>query len=132
MLIVALVASAYGFCQVKIKTDDGSFVGFPSYWNIVAYYLYCWPMNGTLAAGLIGLLAFLTFIPTRYAYPSQPGRLNRVLLILSVPWCLLLLFDTSQTWIGRETPRWEVVVSAVYPALYMGAAWLQSLWLLRR
>ena len=40
VLVVALVASGYGFCQIPAKTADGYFVGFPSYWNIVAFYLY--------------------------------------------------------------------------------------------
>jgi phosphatidylcholine synthase len=29
-LLVPLLASAYGFCQVSAKTDDGYFLGFPS------------------------------------------------------------------------------------------------------
>src|SRR5436305_10747781 len=29
-LLVPLVASAYGFCQVEVKTPDGYFLGFPS------------------------------------------------------------------------------------------------------
>ena len=40
LLLLPLLASAYGFSQVNVKTDDGFFLGFPSYWNIVAYYLY--------------------------------------------------------------------------------------------
>src|ERR1700756_4911322 len=39
-LLLPLLASAYGFCQVSIKTDDGFFLGFPSYWNLIAFYLY--------------------------------------------------------------------------------------------
>ena len=39
-LLAPLLASAYGFCQVAAKTDDGYFLGFPSYWNVVAFYLY--------------------------------------------------------------------------------------------
>ena len=38
--VLPLLASAYGFSQVNVKTDDGFFLGFPSYWNIVAYYLF--------------------------------------------------------------------------------------------
>src|SRR5437762_3256853 len=38
-LLAPLLASAYGFCQVAAKTDDGYFLGFPSYWNIIAFYL---------------------------------------------------------------------------------------------
>lgn len=37
VLLFALVASAYGFCQIPAKTTDGYFIGFPSYWNIVAF-----------------------------------------------------------------------------------------------
>ena len=50
VLVVALLASAYGFCQVPAKTSDGFFVGFPSYWNIVAFYLYVLHLPGWAAA----------------------------------------------------------------------------------
>ena len=40
VLLLPLLASAYGFCQTSAKTDDGYFLGFPSYWNLVAFYLY--------------------------------------------------------------------------------------------
>src|SRR5919206_4293746 len=38
-----LLASSYQFCQVDAKTGDGAetdhfFLGFPSYWNILAFY----------------------------------------------------------------------------------------------
>ncbi len=35
-----LLSSAYGFASGDAKTDDHFFTGFPSYWNIVALYLY--------------------------------------------------------------------------------------------
>ena len=38
-LLLPLVASAYGFAQHDAKTSDGYFLGFPSYWNVVALYL---------------------------------------------------------------------------------------------
>ena len=34
-----LLASSYQFCRVDAKTDDHFFLGFPSYWNIVAFYV---------------------------------------------------------------------------------------------
>ena len=37
---VVLLSSAYGFASADAKTDDHFFTGFPSYWNIVALYLY--------------------------------------------------------------------------------------------
>lgn len=126
VLLAALVASAYGFCQTDIKTDDGSFLGFPSYWNIVAFYMFAGPITGGWAAGLILALAALTFVPSRYAYPTQPGRMNRLLLLLSVPWALLLVAILAFDW-SAEVPRTLVFVSAAYPAIYLGVAWLTSL-----
>ena len=40
MASVVLLSSAYGFGSTDAKTSDHFFTGFPSYWNIVALYLY--------------------------------------------------------------------------------------------
>ena len=42
-LVFALIASAYGFSQTSAKTNDGYFLGFPSDWNAIAFYLYFMP-----------------------------------------------------------------------------------------
>jgi phosphatidylcholine synthase len=71
---VPLVASAYGFCQTEAKTDDSYFLGFPSYWNIVALYLYLLRMPSGWAVALLLVLAVLTFVPARYLYTTAGGR----------------------------------------------------------
>jgi phosphatidylcholine synthase len=127
VLVAALVASAYGFCQTDIKTADGAFLGFPSYWNVVAFYVYALPVTGGWAAGMILCLAVLTFVPSRYPYPTQPGRVNRLMLMLSVPWALLLTASLALGW--SEGPgRVMVRASMLYPAAYLGSAWALSLW----
>jgi phosphatidylcholine synthase len=126
VLVAALVASAYGFCQADVKTADGAFVGFPSYWNIVAFYLFALPVSGGWAVALVLGLAALTFVPSRYPYPTQPGWVNRVLLVLSVPWAVLLAAALAFAW-EEETFRALVRVSVVYPVLYLGTAWAASL-----
>jgi phosphatidylcholine synthase len=126
VLLIALGASAYGFCQTDIKTDDGAFLGFPSYWNVVAYYLYALPVTGPAAAVLILALAGLTFVPSKYPYPSRPGRVNRWMLVLAVPWAGLVLYHLLGPWAGGPG-GWPVVASAAYPAAYLGVAWGASL-----
>src|SRR5215471_9287648 len=37
LVSLPLIASAYGFCQKQAKTSDSFFLGFPSYWNIMAF-----------------------------------------------------------------------------------------------
>lgn len=126
VLPVALVASGYGFCQTGIKSADGAFVGFPSYWNVGAYYFLRVPVEGWTTAGIILLFAALTFVPSRYPYPTQPGRVNRLMLLLCVPWTVALVVDLLQPWEGR--PGGPLVwATAAYPVLYLGVSWAGSL-----
>ncbi len=75
-LLAPLLASAYGFCQVSAKTDDGYFLGFPSYWNIIAFYVYVLKLTPAVTIGVLIFFAVLTFLPARYLYPTHRGRLN--------------------------------------------------------
>ena len=61
VLLIPLLASAYGFSQVEAKTADNYFLGFPSYWNIVAFYLYVLAFSGWLALATLVILGLLTF-----------------------------------------------------------------------
>src|SRR3981081_3584451 len=63
VLLLPLLASAYGFSQVSAKTDDGYFLGFPSYWNLVAFYLYVLRLPGPAALAIVLGLSLLTFVP---------------------------------------------------------------------
>src|SRR6476469_8951031 len=59
LLLLPLLASAYGFSQVNAKTGDGFFLGFPSYWNIVSFYLYALRPPWPVSAAFIVLFAVL-------------------------------------------------------------------------
>jgi phosphatidylcholine synthase len=141
-LLLPLLASAYGFCQVSAKTDDGYFLGFPSYWNLVALYLYLLhvyvvPLPGWFSVGVVVGLALLTFVPSRYLYPSQRGRLNLVTNVFGGLWGGLLvwvLFSLPTEQPADEATRWLIVVSLLFPLYYMGVSWAVSvrLWHLRR
>jgi phosphatidylcholine synthase len=131
VLVFALVASAYGFCQIPAKTIDGYFVGFPSYWNIVAFYLYVLEFPGWIAAVLIFVLSLLTFVPSYYMYPSRGGTLSRVTSFLGGVWVVLLFWilwglaatDSSS---GPSVPgqtHMLALLSLFYPIYYMVASW---------
>ena len=138
-LLVALVSSAYGFCQVHAKTDDGYFLGFPSYWNIIAFYLYVVQPPGWIVAGVILFFAFLTFVPARYLYPTHRGRLNRWTNQLGAVWCVLLIWILIQLSTERidgqtadATTRLLTWISLAFPAYYLGVSWYISLRLVLR
>jgi phosphatidylcholine synthase len=136
ILLLPLLASAYGFCQTEAKTADGYFLGFPSYWNLVAFYLYLLGLPPLANLTIVVGLALLTFVPSRYLYPSQRGRLNRITNLLGVPWLLMLM---GILWgMGREDDEGLVrrltFLSLYFPIFYMTASWLVTVrrWLRRR
>ena len=132
-LLLPLLASAYGFCQVEAKTEDGYFLGFPSLWNVVAFYLYVLYLPGWLAVAIVVVLGLMTFVPSRYLYPSsQPGALNRASNLLGAPWCCLLLVVMCRLPAGEslradDLTRWLAGVSLYFPIFYMVASWAVTL-----
>jgi phosphatidylcholine synthase len=133
-LVVPLLSSAYGFCHASAKTDDGFFLGFPSLWNIVAFYLYALQVTGWVAMLVLIVLSALTFVPTRYLYPSQKGRLNMVHNGLAAGWTAMLgwiLWEFPGPEVlsgssGDGTFRSVVLISLFYPCFYMCASWIVS------
>lgn len=122
-LLVPLLASAYGFSQVDAKTPDGYFRGWPSYWNVVAFYLYSLRFPSGLALAVVLGLAVLTFVPAKYLYPSQPGALNRVTAVLAAAWAVLVLLVLA----GVAPVRPWLPVSIFFPAWYLLASWWVTL-----
>jgi phosphatidylcholine synthase len=67
-----LLASAFGFSRVDAKLDDdGFFLGFPSYWNVVVTYLYMLALPVWLNTAIIVFLSIMVFVPTRYIYITR-------------------------------------------------------------
>ncbi len=123
-LLLPLLASAYGFCQVAAKTADNYFLGFPSYWNIVAFYLYLlrWPSEWALA--LIVGLALLTFVPSRYLYTTRGGRFSLLTNLFGIGWAIALLV---LLWQWQAAPRALLLGSLSFPLYYFGLSWWISI-----
>lgn len=83
---LVMLASAYGFCRTDAKTADGYFRGFPSYWNLVALYLYClhWPRG--LNTLVVLVLALMEFAPLKFIYPNRTMPLRALTLGLAIIW----------------------------------------------
>jgi phosphatidylcholine synthase len=122
--VLVLLASAYGFSQSDAKIDAGDyfFTGFPSYWNIVALYLYVWRLPPAAAALLLVALAILVFVPIRYVYPSRTRTLRATTLTLGAIWGGLILWTLWQ--LPNPTGPW-LTVSLVFPIYYTAL----SIWL---
>ena len=81
LAVLPVMASSYGFSQVQAKTAD-AFVGFPSYWNLLVFYLYTLTSPIWVTVTLLVVFSVLVFIPTYYIYPTRTQLLRRVTLTL--------------------------------------------------
>ena len=120
--VVPLVAASYQFCRADAKTDDHFFLGFPSYWNIVAFYVIVLDLAPTATSVLLMVLAVLSFVPIKYVYPSRTATLWGLNMTLATAWLAVYAAITA---LLPDPPIALVVGSLVYPAVYLA----ESLWL---
>jgi phosphatidylcholine synthase len=115
--IAITLASGYQFCQADAKTDDHCFKGFPSYWNVVVFYLFMLPfpkwINGVIVLGL----AVAVFLPVKYPYPSRTQTLRPLTLTLTSVWGVLMAIVLARY---PEKSFGLLYVSFVYLAYYFG------------
>jgi phosphatidylcholine synthase len=121
-IVPAMLASLLGFAHVGAKDEAaGYFRGFPSYWNIAAFYaglaFYGLGETGQWLNGVVLLaLAALTVSPVRFLYPNLTPRPWKLPVMLgAAAWLAVLL---GMLLVYRRVPGWIVAVSLIYPAFY--------------
>jgi phosphatidylcholine synthase len=119
MLVVVsamMLSSAYGFNRTDAKTGDHFFTGFPSYWNIVSFYLLVAGWDQVVNAAFLLAFAALVFVPVRYIYPSRTPVLRPMTVLLGVTWGVLLLLMLRDYPAVSRVMFW---ISLVYPVYYV-------------
>lgn len=115
-----LLASLFGFANTGIKDEAGGFfLGFPSYWNIVAFYagLVHWLYGPAVNAAALVLLAVATVLPIRFLYPNlAPHPWRRPVIAGAFLWLAALLWMLP---VYPQIPAWALWLSLAYPAFYV-------------
>lgn len=116
LAVIPLLASAYQFCRVDAKTDDHLFLGFPSYWNIAAFYVVVLDLQPGAVAGVLLVCAVLVFVPIGYVYPSRTESLQTLTLVLTTVW--LASYAVLLTQVPDPNAVW-LVISVAYVVYYV-------------
>ncbi len=123
-----LVASALAFSNTGAKdTEEGFFLGFPSYWNIFAFYVVVAAPDGSewYVLLLTVALSALSVMPVRFVYPNRIDRMRWFFIGVGMIWIASILLIAL---LYPDAPRLLVLASLAYPALYT----VLSLWLDRQ
>lgn len=115
VLLICAIASAFGFSNTNAKTNDNFFLGFPSYWNIVVFYIYLLQLPVLFTTAVLIIFAISTFLPIKFIYPTRTPYLRGLTLVLGVIYALqllalMVLFDDS--------PMYLVYTSFIFPVYY--------------
>jgi phosphatidylcholine synthase len=117
-------SSAFQFAQVDAKTSEHHFKGFPSYWNVVVFYLVMLRLSPATAFGTIVLFTVLVFVPLRYVSPSRTTELRPLTIGLTTLWCASLVWIWNAY--PEQNPVW-VYGSLGYVVYYAGLSLVVTL-----
>lgn len=121
-----LLASSYQFCRVDAKTEDHFFLGFPSYWNVVAFYVIVVGLSRATTAIILVTCSALVFVPIKYIYPSRTRAFRTANLLLTATWLvtyavMLLQMPDPNNFIIALSLGYLVyyAVSSIYLTMYV-------------
>lgn len=119
VLMLCALASIFGFSNVEAKSSDDFFTGFPSFWNVVVFYIYLLSLSTGVASVIMLGFAIATIIPVRFIYPSKTESFQKITIALGILYlfqfiALLILFE--------ESPMLLVYSSFIFPTYYFGTS----------
>lgn len=114
--LTVLLASAYGFCRTDAKgLIDHYFQGFPSYWNIMAFYFVVLGTDPWLNVAVLLAAVVMVFVPMRWLYPSRMEKMRAPTIGLGIVWALMGIVVLATMPTHSTTLAW---LSLFYPIYY--------------
>lgn len=71
-----LVSAALYFADVRMKTGDWYFRGFPAAWNMFAFLAFVFHPDPWMLAAIVVVFCALTFAPIAFVHPMRVARLR--------------------------------------------------------
>jgi phosphatidylcholine synthase len=118
------LSSLYLFTRTDMKTEDNYFRGFPSLWNVIAFYLFVGQPGETVGAIVVMFFILFTFAPVHFVHPFRVTDYGRWAPGLALLWALATV---ALLW-----PGWSESVGRILMWTSLGSAILLLLMGLRR
>ncbi len=117
LAVLPLLASSYQFCRTDAKTADHFFLGFPSYWNVVAFYVFVLDLGEVTTSAILVVCTILVFVPVRYVYPSRTRSFRTLNIVFTGGWLITYAVLLAQ---APDPNLVVVVLSLAYLVYYAG------------
>ncbi len=109
-----VISSAIYYADLRMKTKDNFFRGFPVAWNMVVFTFFAIQPNEWTAFLFVVFCSVATFLPIKFLHPVRVERLRGVNLSVFAVWSVLglaaLFTDFAPLW----WIKWGLVASGLY------------------
>ncbi len=122
--IAILVTSLFHMADLKSKTDDGYFVGFPVIWNVVVLYLFALGLSPLLSLGIVVAFLVLTFVPILAVHPFRVAGFRAFSWTLTALWCVAAIAAIANPF---PSPLWVQALLIATAAGLTGMGFFRAL-----
>ena len=118
-----VISGALYFADLRMKTPDNYFRGFPVLWNAAAFYLFLLQPHPWLAALLVVMLVVLTFAPIRFPHPLRVVEQRALNISLLVLWGALSIAALAY---NLDPGPWITAALCVIGLYFLGGRFIRQ------
>ncbi|MBX3522127.1 MAG: CDP-alcohol phosphatidyltransferase family protein [Xanthobacteraceae bacterium] len=119
---IAMTGALY-FADLRMKTADSYFRGFPACWNLVVFYLFLLKPSPAISAAAVAVFCALTFVPATFLHPLRVKRLRWLTMILLSAWAVFALLALGH---DLAPPAYAVIALGVIGLYFLAAGFLRT------
>jgi phosphatidylcholine synthase len=112
--LVVTVASALYFADIRMKTKDLWFRGFPAIFNVLALYLFVFKMSGLVNAAVLLVATVLMFAPIVFVHPLRVERLRLLTVLMTIAWLIFAGIAVAHHLSASLLVRFGLIGTGVY------------------
>jgi phosphatidylcholine synthase len=112
--LVVTIASALYFADIRMKTDDLWFRGFPATWNIVLLYLFVLRPPWIVSAAILLAATAMMFTPVVFVHPLRVVRLRGLTIAMTIAWFVFAAMAILQNLAPSGWVTGGLIATAVY------------------
>ncbi len=112
--IVIIVSAALYFADLRMKTPDNWFAGFPAVWNVIVFYLVIYRPDPWIASAVIAAAAIGQALPFVFVHPFRVRQFKAITLTMCVVWMAAALMAVLEDLKPDRLTNIALLVSAAY------------------
>ncbi len=113
-IILITFASVIYFADMRMKTKDNSFAGFPGCWNMLVLVLFALKPAPVVCLMIVIFLTFAMFSNLKFIHPVRTERWRAVSLPMALAWTGFAGWAAWVDFSPESWAHWGLVVTSVY------------------